>query len=417
MLTFILVIGLVFTTIILTKFETNRFMTPYTPFALFSVPYLIVVFYQVIITNIYDWKKITPLFLIIILVYFVNFFLVGNLFLLIRNRKYKNNKLKKQNYENFIFTRYKAVELLSIISAIILINYFLIEMIGLHDFRAIVQEPFQVNYSSGFRFYLKLLSMIGTVYFWGLVDKTNKKEFLYGLLCFIPNFITFVKGISFILIIGSVISNAILHNRKFKLKLIIQIGSIGVILFFIVYMIELGIWDHDKLLLKETYKFIYGKLNAYIVSGVQSFNVNINSDLEMYRNIPNVVLSPLINLIAKTGLIERIDNVSSAGTLIGYIPYYGPVSVNTNTYIGTIALYNGIFIGLLINSMISILIYYFFYSAIRQKNILAISRYGFFSSGITLAWFEYYYLHPFWFYAILIYFMLNAINKYRIKIK
>jgi hypothetical protein len=409
--------------------ERNMHKTYFSPISLFAIPYITIVLYQVIITNIYDWDRISPIYLIVILFYIADFFLIGNLFLIfIKNNRIvkiksgsdlkrpsliSNEKKMNQSLPN----RYKAIEAVSIMSALLLLIYYIVNLRQLPDIGMIVQEDFQQSYSSGLNYYLRLISMIGTVYFWGLTSKNNKKLFYLGLLCFLPNFLTFVKGISFIMIIGGILTNILIYERKIKFKLITQIFISGVALFFLIYMIEIGIWNPEKLLISETYEFIFGKLNSYLISGVQSFNINITNNIDSFANLPNIVLAPISNVLAKLGIGERVETINDVWVVLGNIPSYGVSRVNTNTFIGTIALYNGIFKGLLVNSIISIVIYYFFFQANNKKNIIDISQYALFSAGIVLSWFDYYYMQTFWFYLIIIYVVFKIICKYKIRMK
>jgi hypothetical protein len=219
------------------------------------------------------------------------------------------------------------------------------------------------------------------------------------------------------MIIGGILTNILIYERKIKFKLITQIFISGVALFFLIYMIEIGIWNPEKLLISETYEFIFGKLNSYLISGVQSFNINITNNIDSFANLPNIVLAPISNVLAKLGIGERVETINDVWVVLGNIPSYGVSRVNTNTFIGTIALYNGIFKGLLVNSIISIVIYYFFFQANNKKNIIDISQYALFSAGIVLSWFDYYYMQTFWFYLIIIYVVFKIICKYKIRMK
>ncbi|HPP10866.1 MAG TPA: DUF6337 family protein [Defluviitoga tunisiensis] len=424
MLEIIIFIILVIAVFAIVMVERNQYKTYLTPFILFSVPYIIVIFYQVIVTNIYSWENISSIYLLYVLIYLITFYLVGTFttqFMKTSKRNYQSSpNLQSCNYNQKIILmkqkhqRLKIIEITSIASSIYLIIFFIFNLSGLSDVGMVVQEQFQSKYSSGVNFYLRLFCMIGTIYFWGLANKSNRKFILLGFLCFIPNYLTFVKGIAFINVIGSVLANLILNKRIIKVSILLKVLLAGLIIYFSVYMIEIGIWNPNKLLEIETYEFIYGKLNSYLISGVQSFNINISNSENLFQGLPNPVYAPVINLIAKFGLAERIEPINNVWTTIGYIPNYGPSTVNTNTYIGTLSLYCGFFKGLLVNSIISTVIYYFFWKAIHTQRIIHIARYSLMVTGLVLAWFEYYYLHTFWYYLVLIFFLIDFISRFRI---
>jgi oligosaccharide repeat unit polymerase len=424
MLEIIIFIVLIIAVSALVIIERNQYKTYLTPFILFSVPYIIIIFYQVLVTNIYRWKNVSAIYLFYVLIYLITFYFVGA-FTIQFMKSFKRNNQSSSNIQSCNYNqemilmkhkhqRLKIIEIISLASSIYLIIFFIFSSRGLYNVGMVVQEEFQSKYSTGVNFYLRLFCMIGTIYFWGLSNKSNRKFILLGFLCFIPNFLSFVKGIAFINVIGSVLANLISNKRKIKVSVLLKVLLVGLIIFFLVYMIEIGIWNPNKLFERETYEFIYGKLNSYLVSGVQSFNINISNSENLFKGLPNPVYAPVINLIAKLGLAERIEAINNVWITIGYIPNYGPSTVNTNTYIGTLSLYCGFFIGLLVNSIISTIIYYFFWKAIRTQKTIHIVRYSLMVTGLVLAWFEYYYMQTFWFYLVLIFFLIDFINRFRI---
>ena len=210
MITFILYFILVTVVFTLVIIEKNKYKTFYSPFIIFSVPYLTIISYQIVLTNIYGWKEVSTLFLIYVILYLVSFFLIGNLSMTFFNYLGKNfSYKKKEENTNFKFektyelkgaNRLKLVEIISIISAIYLIVFFIYNMRDLSNIGMIVQPEFQRVYGSGFNFFLRLFCLIGTAYFLGLANKNNKRFFLWAALCFVPNFATFVQGIGFIAI-------------------------------------------------------------------------------------------------------------------------------------------------------------------------------------------------------------------------
>lgn len=408
--------------------ERNLNKTYFSPFTLFAVPYSVIILYQIIITNVYNWKRVSPLFLICIILFLVGFFLTGNLFMCLmkalQNSCWSSGKSliirEKCNITSDLNhrVRLKKVEAISIASAVYLIVFFILKAKNLPDIGMIVQSKFQNEYSSGLNFYLRLITMIGTAYFWGLANRNNKRFFLLGALCFIPNFLTFVKGTAFIMILGGLLTNLYINKkRRLKLKTLLKVVLSGVIIFFSVYMIEIGIWNFDRLLQKETYEFIFGKFNYYLVSGVQSFNINVNENMGVFKNIPNPVYAPIVNFISKFGFGQRIETINNIWVTLGNIPSYGVVRVNTNTYIGTLVLYCGLIRGMLVNIIISLLSYYFFWRTNQRNNVLNIVRYSLFVSGLILSWFEYYYMHTFWIYLIALVFLMGFVGKLNLTLK
>lgn len=408
----------------LLRIERKIFKLYLNPFTLFSVPYLAIITYQMLVIKIYNLEDVSYLYLFYVLVYLVSFFIVGFFTIKLLNEvfsKRNRNLISNSNYQtNITRTRkknnLKIIEVISLISALYLIIFFVYKMSSLSNIGAIVQEDFQNVYaSSGFNFELRLLCIMGAIYFFGVANKDKKRFFFLGLLCLVPNLLTFVKGIIFINIIGGILANLIINQKRLKLRTVALLTFGGIFAFFLVYMIEMGIWDINRLYQRETYEFIFTKLSIYLVAGVQSFNVNVSGYSDLFKNTQNPVLAPLTNFISKFGLINRVDVVNNIWTNIGFIENYGNVEVNTNTYIGTLLLYCGPLGGLLVNSIIATVIYYFYWCAIRTKRTLHIVRYSLMVSGLVLAWFEYYYMHPFWVYFIAIFFVVDLLSRIKFR--
>ncbi len=398
--------------------EKKIYINYLTPFTLLSVPYCGIILYQMICIKIYDFKKISPIFLIIIFIFlFTTWFsgLLYNSILVRRNFKLSNDLYKHKVNSNKNY-RIKFIEIMSIISTTYLLLFFVYNMKNLGNIGQIVQEGFQIKYTSGINFYLRLMCMIGAIYFFSISNLKDKKFIIGGIYSSLPIILTFVKGMIFIICLGSVIGNTLVYARKIKVKYIIYTIMSGIIIFYSVYMIETCIWNPEKLFKSETYEYIFANLNVYLTSGVQSFNVNLQQINNIFNQVANPVYAPIINIISKVGIVERIDAINNIWLNLGYISNYGDVIVNTNTYIGTLVLYCGIFRGLLIHLFISTIMYHFFYKMIHASHIVYIIRYSLFITGFVLGWFEYYYMHTFWIYLIIIFYILKVITKIRLYI-
>lgn len=118
-------------------------------------------------------------------------------------------------------------------------------------------------------FYIRLFMMIATAYYLGCA-KISKKNILLGLLCLIPNILTFVKGIVFIPCLASILLRLKNGDIKISLKAGITIVFVGIMVFFGVYLVEMSVYDPDILLKIDTYQFIGSKLIDYLIAGVQS---------------------------------------------------------------------------------------------------------------------------------------------------
>ena len=332
---------------------------------------------------------------------------------------FKGTRLQKK-YPSTVFKRHeKQIKITCCVFVAYSLLYFLKTLSIFPNVFFAVQEPFQEIYSgTGGMFYIRLFLMVATAYFWGCA-KLNRENILMGFVCLLPNILTFVKGIIFIPCLASILLRLRIGDLKLSIKVFLCVVLSGMIVFFAVYLVEMSIYDTSLLWKPETYRIIYSKLLNYLIAGIQSFNQNLFSTyyINRFRNGENITLAPFINLIAKFGFAESISNVTDIWQDFGY-GYNTTVRAtsNVNTYIGTLYLYSGVFLGGLIN------FFWVFVSSFMDEIFLnrrdfseALS--GLFVAGITLGWFEYYFAHTFWEYLVIIVMIVNWSLKIRIKRK
>lgn len=404
---YILFICIVTFVIIGAVIEFKRYKNIFSPFNLFAIPYIFIIFIQFISVNYYQWTSVSMFFLTYVVIFILITFITSSLFYKVFH---ENIPKKFEGIEQVAF-RKKIWDIIFLTASIYLLISFFNQMNGVYTLGMIVQEEFQSIYGSGLNFYLRLLAMIGTVYYWGRTSKENKHFSMLGLICFLPNALTFVKGIAFLMVIASFIANLLINNKKINLFKVSLIPIIGTFIFYLVYMIEIGIWNPEKLKDAETYQFISGKLNYYLISGVQSFNVNISENTLHKFSVENPVFAPILNVLSKIGLGDRLDSIGTVWTNIGILPSIGHIYVNTNTYVGTLVLYSGITVGLVIHLLLSIFMYILFLNVLNKKRIIWVLLYTLLISGFVLSWFEYFYMHTFWAYLIFILILISLFEK------
>jgi len=383
----------------------------FTPFVLLSVPITIIVFLLYLIQFKYNLVNINVKLLIIYIIFLAWFWLVGFLTFLIVKKGRMFSVIKNRN-ESKINLGLKQLDYIiltiSFISSSLLLYFFFKNSVNYTEFGSVVQEDFQTRYSGGINFYFRMVCMFSTVYFLGTVNKKSKWRIFAAIYSMIPIFLSFVKGLILLPIIASFILNKMIKGNNFKfLNLIIGI-AIGIGVFFGVYLFEYGVWDLSLIFDFNTYKKIFEKLIVYLISGNQSFNVNLtNNNSFIQPMLSNPVFAPFINFISKAGLVDRIDNIPSNWTFIGSFPEIGHSYVNTNGFIGTLWLYCGPLISFSMITIISIVFYLLFLRALISKSIINMLVYTILAATLALGWFEYYLLHPFLYYIWILLELLN----------
>lgn len=393
-------------TILLAKIDYRNNKVLYTPFILFSIPYMIVMTFQVLFIYVYEATEISWQYVLYVIEHFVVIFIVDLIFYVIF-RSSEQSKLLVSGKEKAINEKVASViSFFGIISSIYLLAFFVINMLSLDEIGKIVQETFQERYTGGANFYFRLLAMIATIYFLATVNVNKKRNLLYALFCLLPNVLTFVKGIILINIIAGILANIIYNNRKIKIKDVLRLGISGVAIFFIVYMVEIGIWEPKKLLDIETYKFIFTKFIVYFVAGVQGFNEAIvNGGVELVEGSMKI-FTPFVNFAAKFFSVEKFSIISEDFVKLGYIEGYGEIRSNVFSYVGEAVIYCGNGISILVGVANATLLAYLFNKMRKMPSFLNCITYALFASSYVLAWFSYYLGHSFFYYILIMMFII-----------
>lgn len=331
-----------------------------------------------------------------------------------RRLTFHDVKLKCQRESILMKKHEKRFNVICVMAAMYSIIHFIHLAGRFPNMYYVVQEQFQNQYSAGLNFYVRLFMMIAAAYYLGC-SKISKKNILLGLFCLIPNILTFVKGIVFIPCLASILLRLKNGDIKITLKAGIIIVFVGIMVFFGVYLFEMGVYDPDILFNIDTYQYIGSKLIDYLIAGVQSFSQNISTDnVHLFRHLDNVTFAPFINFMAKFGLGKSIDTVNTVWQTFGFSSIRDTsITSNVNTYIGTLYLYNGVIIGNLLN-ILWVFIASFMDEIFSKRKDVFTALSALFCAAFSLGWFEYYFVHTFWVYLIAIAILVSAVLKIRI---
>lgn len=408
--------------LILALFEYKSYNILYTPYILFACPYACVLVFQFIAVQIYDLTDISLIYIMYLLEHLFIVWLVDTVFIYFSGLRKRHEDEKRnwnavslrvvieENIDNSMVA--KVISGIGIGCSVYLLLNFIIRAFSVNVIGSIVQAEFQNGYSGGLNFYFRLIAMIATVYFFTLTDSNNLKYAILGILCLLPNVLTFVKGIIFLCVVAGVIGNIIYHNRKIRLSQLLFVAICGVSIFLCVYLVEICIWDPLKLFQLETYQSIFSKFIVYVVAGVQGFNEQIVQNNNVFSGVDNPVYAPIINALAKTGIVERIDTVSDVWINIGSLPNYGEMNTNVYSYAGMLVLYCGNLQSILVGIVIALIQVILFVKAVKSRKLIYLLMYSLFATAFFLGWFSYYFVHTFWVYLIILACMLVAISRF-----
>lgn len=399
-------VGIIFLIAFLSKIEKSRSQLRWTklsPFTLLAFPLAAVLVIQEYSIVIYGLDELSVLYLLITAIHLCLVWLVCLLF---EGAAAEKNPAVKDVATDDYDSMMPIMLVIGITAAMIQIFSFLTGAESVSVMGSVVQEEFQTEYSGGINFYLRLVTMICAAYFIAGISYQRKANIVFALLCLLPVFLTFVKSVVLISLVSGVIGNIIVNERRVKPRQVLIVSLLGFGVFFGVYLVEICIWDINRLFDPGTYEYVFAKMNFYLISGLQSFNIRV-SDTNLLREFTqtsdgNLVLAPLMNILNWFGFDSRIDTASNVWTLIGLIPNYGIARSNVYSYIGQLVLYCG-FQGSLIAEVIFTAIVCCFYTLYHTTGrTTALLVYAFLGSFFAFGWFDDYFCQTFWVYSLCI---------------
>lgn len=374
----------------------------YSPICLLTVPTcgaICVLFFITLIWN--TFEKIRFEFICIIVVFFLLSLCFEIAFkwlfgLMEKKNKSKLDFLEKREGKNNI------LDLFSIAVPLACIIYFVILAIKF-PYLSITEPDFQ-NIYEGQTYLYRLMCLILGAYSASKISGKSKRKIWVCFLCILPNALTFVKGTIIIAALSCMLTSIICNQKKLNTKKMLLVGLIAIVVSFIafigVYMVEICDGNLSKIFDIKTYKIIFNKIISYLSSGLAAFNTNIGN-AQTFLAKDNIIWSVYNNLLAKIKLMTRINAISDVWTVIGSTSSAGEIKVNVHSYYGTLYLYGG-WAQAILAHFINYVIIYTLYRWSKYSNMGKVC-YSIHVCGFILSWFEYYYMHSFWVYLLVLY--------------
>lgn len=361
-----------------------------------TMPYLLICILQVLVCSIYKFRLPSLEYWLILSIFICVLFIsecISQAIITKGNFSCKFSPLSIPDiYQNDKFFNY-------FITFIILFAFVIsIEEINKVDVALLLQDEFQDEFQSSKAgsLYTRLSLIILSVYLFSFRKKFKWR--ILGTLALFPNLLVNTKGIIFIILLA-VLTVLLMYNKIKNIpKLIFFISLSGVIIFFGSYAYEgfLSNWDMSD---GSFFEKISIKLSNYLLAGVQAFSYNISHSGEyVYSQLSNATLVPINSFLSKFGLTKYYSAVADYTVPIGFPGSYS----NVNTMFGTLYLYNGLIGGSVLLFFWTSLTCIVRHIALKTQNPFDMILFALYYSAFLLGWFEYYFMHTFWIYLILI---------------
>ncbi len=370
-----------------------------------TIPYLAICTVQVIVCTAFNFLFPTIEYWLILSIFTVGLFVSECIFTGLLKKGHLSclfNSPPEDTYKTNTFFN------ITIILIILYALYSTYNAIRSVDTSLLLQDEFQDEYqnSDGGSLYMRLTMMILSVYL--LVYRKELKWRILGIVAFLPNLVVNTKGIILIQFLA-IFTLLLLYNKIKNIpRLTLYIGLTGFVIFFGSYLYEgiLSNWDVTD---GDFFTRISIKLYSYLTSGVQAFSYNVAHEGEwIYAHFPNATIVPFNSFLAKFGLAQTYGSVTDYAVPTGF-----PLATsNVNSMYGTLFLFDGVTGGILILSFWTGLACFLRFQAFRTNNPLDMSLFGLFYAAFLLAWFDLYFMQPFWIYLIVITYLFKIVfNK------
>lgn len=346
---------------ILIFFEIKRFKTFFTPFNLFSFPYIVIsiILYLLNSWNLFFYKVDLNGFLLNYL--YIAFFYIGSIFFLILKDVFslKNTFncykiIEKGHRKNSIIN--DALAFVNIIISIIIFFYIVKSILYIKGTYYITRQTMQEELSYGFIGHLTIFLLYYTNF---LV--LSKKEINFSkILILLTIILLLLNSTKYFLLIYIFSIYLSFYSGKFlRIRDLFLLFLFALISFVIIYFLySYYLLENSKEEISEFLKFIFQHLLLYIISPI--YNSSLILDLNLFINDYNKIFSGIVNI--KEFILGSKNYVS--GIVDIFIPFYKNYLGTSNVFgfIGDLLIksnnYMFVFLMVIITSLISYLIFF-----------------------------------------------------------
>ena len=258
-------------------------------------------------------------------------------------------------------------------------------------FTSINAESIRRTLGSGLLGHTNVFASVLVIYIIGATHLRQVKHWLPLLLILSAAVLYGVKGSLILPIIGGIIYRIATHRLRISIKLGFGVSLLGILLFFLVYLVRFAMQNSAYLTDPDTYIFLARHFAKYFFAGVLGFSeMLIVGRKHLVLGGGEAIFAPFINLI-NTLLNTDQPSISIINqNYLSIMPFdYNPS--NVPTLFGTLYLYLGIEGMLIYTVFLSLTTHGAFVVAILTRDSWAVIGWAFFASLLTMAWFDMYF--------------------------
>ena len=386
MMDYIILFSLIVEVCILIKSENIIYGTWITPISLLALPYTFIVMIAFLFAPALGFVSF---YAESALVWMVGLFLfwLGGLTISLTHGKTIRDSAKKNPSILYEIESEKVVLILAWIT-ILVMSYGLlvsIESLGLDQ---IGTEDFSLAYGSGWVGHFRTFSIGLTIFLIGTVE-TKKLFPMITIIILMFFYLMYpVKSWVFMPLIGGVIYRLLSRRSKLSIYKPIYYLLIAFILFDMVYMVKIGVFNTEKLFDYQIHKFLLLHFTTYIFAGVLAIGNIVKEGINNINSEPNFIIAPFINLYYV---------ITSGQLVIPISEHFSVISVdgvkisNVHTLFGTILINMGYFQSIIFDFCLGSFVYVIFIFANISRNCGVIIIWSFIGAMLSLGFFDYYF--------------------------
>lgn len=220
------------------------------------------------------------------------------------------------------------------------------------------------------------------------VDKSCRWLWIPIVLMFILQFVNMVKGTIVIPIFAALLMRLYTGKTKMNLRLILMVIGMGVLVFFLIYMV-IPIMGNGSPADMKLVQFVAEHIVHYFTSGTMGWSFDLDQNMPDRKDFEYIV-APIVNIVHSIRGEELVSVVNRqywcTGTDVTTL-------TNVRTFFGTLFIYSDTWQFITYTLCLSTFIYAWKVAALVSRSIYIHIILFYYCGLLAMGWFEFYFFH------------------------
>lgn len=254
-------------------------------------------------------------------------------------------------------------------------------------------ESVRRSLGSGLLGHTNVVASVLVIYIIGATRLRQLRHWLPLLLILAAAVLYGVKGWLIIPIISGIIYRIVTHRLRIGIKFGIGISLLGILLFFLVYLVRFAAQNPAYLSDPDTYSFLSQHFAKYFFAGVLGFGEMLKLGRgHLVLGGAETIFAPFVNLISALLVPDKPSIPIINQNYPSIVPFdYNPS--NVPTLLGTLYLFLNIEGMLMYTVFLSLTAHFIFVIGSITRFTWLLVGWAYFASLLSMGWFEMYFWH------------------------